>query len=87
MGVLTDNSDTFMSSSKPCFINAQLKRLMRTPELRIELAKSLDDLLQRLAYASRCPLGKLSLKVENGYLADHRYNQDKKVSVGTLSNV
>lgn len=60
------------------FTNDKLDRLTNSSKSRINVARSLSDLIQRVAYASRYPLGRLSLKVDRGYLAGHRYNQEKK---------
>ncbi|CAK3447010.1 hypothetical protein BCT63_19770 [Vibrio kanaloae] len=67
-----------MPVSKPSLINANFKRFMGKPKLRIENAQFLDDLLGHTSFGIRCHQGKLSMKVENGYLAEHRYTQGKK---------
>ncbi|WP_198595291.1 hypothetical protein [Vibrio splendidus] len=67
-----------MPASKPSLINANFKRFMRTPELRIEKALSLYDLLSHTNFGIRCHQGKLSIKVEGGYLVKRCYTQGKK---------
>ena len=64
--------------SKPSLINANFKRFMRKPELRIEKAQSLYDLLEHTCFGVRCHLGKLSIKVKAGVLIEHQYTQGKK---------
>ncbi|MEZ9702622.1 hypothetical protein AB4455_22275 [Vibrio sp. 10N.261.46.E12] len=53
---------------------------MKQPKWRIENAQYLDDLLKHTNFGIRCHQGKLSMKVKDGHLAAHRYNQDKKKS-------
>ncbi|OMO36705.1 hypothetical protein BCT46_23810 [Vibrio sp. 10N.261.46.E8] len=69
-----------MPTSKPSLINANFKRFMKQPKWRIENAQYLDDLLKHTNFGIRCHQGKLSMKVKDGHLAAHRYNQDKKKS-------
>ncbi|WP_165974241.1 hypothetical protein [Vibrio crassostreae] len=64
--------------SKPSLANANFKRFMRKPELRIEKAQSLYDLLGHTSFGVRCHMGKLLIKVENGYLVEHQYTQGQK---------
>lgn len=63
---------------KLSLIKANQKRFMRHPELRIEKAQYLEDLLNHMSYGVRCHIGKLSMKVENGCIVEHRYTQGKK---------
>ncbi|CAK1786497.1 conserved hypothetical protein [Vibrio crassostreae] len=69
-----------MPTSPPSLIKANFKRFMYKPELRIEKATSLSDLASRTStsFGIRCHVGKLSMKVEKGYLVKHRYTQGKK---------
>ncbi|CAK1765564.1 hypothetical protein VCRA2128O305_170046 [Vibrio crassostreae] len=69
-----------MPITKPSLMNANLKRFMGKPKFRIEEAQSLDDLLSHTSYGVRCHVGKLSVKIENGCLVNHRYTQGKKES-------
>ena len=69
-----------MPATKPSLVHANFKRFMRKPELRIEKADSLADLLDHTSYGVRCHVGKLPVKIENGRLVKHRYTQGKKES-------
>lgn len=69
-----------MPASKPSLINANFKKFMRKPKLRIEKAQSLDDLLGNTAFGVRCKMNTLSFKVENGHLVKRCYTQSKKES-------
>lgn len=66
-----------MSSTKPSLANANLKRFMRKPKLRIKNAQSLEDLLNGSAFGVRCKMHKLSIKVKDGHLVPHQYTQGK----------
>ena len=66
-----------MPITKPNLAKANLKRLMRKPELRIENAQALEDLLNRSAFSVHCKVNTLSIKVEGGYLVPHQYTQGK----------
>jgi hypothetical protein len=67
-----------MQETKLGLTNTDLRRFMGKPKLRMEKAKSLEDLLGHTSFGIRCHLGKLSMKVENGCLVKHRYTQEKK---------
>ncbi|PML89280.1 hypothetical protein BCT25_01825 [Vibrio sp. 10N.261.45.A6] len=67
-----------MTESKPSLINANFKRFMGKPKFRIEKAQFLDDLLSHTNFGIRCHQGKLSMKVEGGYLVKRCYTQGKK---------
>ena len=69
-----------MKTSKRSLINANLKTYMRTPALRIEKAQSLYDLLGQTSFGVRCHTGKLSMKIESGYLVKQCYIQGKEES-------
>lgn len=69
-----------MPVSKPSLINANFKRFMGKPKLRIENAQFLDDLLGHTSFGIRCHQGKLSIKVEGGYLVKRCYTQGKEAS-------
>ncbi|PMF17781.1 hypothetical protein BCT81_02785 [Vibrio sp. 10N.261.52.A1] len=66
-----------MPITKPSLMNANLKRFMRKPKLRIEKAQSLEDLLNCAAFGVRCKMNKLSIKVKDGHLVPHQYTQGK----------
>ncbi len=69
-----------MTTFTPSLIKANFKRFMHKPELRIEKANSLSDLASTTStsFGIRCHMGKLSVKVENGYLVKHCYTQGKR---------
>ncbi len=72
------NPQMLMPITKPSLINANLKRFMVKPKLRMEKAQSIGDLLSHTSYGVRCHIGKLSMKVENGYLVKHCYTKESR---------
>ena len=72
------NRQMLMQETKLGLTNTDLRRFMGKPKLRMEKAKSLEDLLDSSGFSIRHHPSKLPMKVRNGYLVKHRYTQEKK---------